>query len=189
MPKLLLQECWKLKLSWDTDLSSWMVKKFVKWKEQLKFLNDISIPRCLDKNKGDRNITLHVFCDASEKAYAACIFLRSEGDDSTDCQLIQARARVTPLKSISVSRLELLACNIGARLCQSVKESLGMEEVATRYWSHSSNALYWIKKNENWATFVFNRVKEIRHLSDPDDWNHIFGQLNPADLPSRGCSF
>ncbi|GBL78773.1 hypothetical protein AVEN_65314-1 [Araneus ventricosus] len=189
MPKLLLQECWKLKLSWDTDLPSWMTKKFVKWKEQLKFLNDVSIPRCLDKNEGYRNITLHVFCDASEKAYAACIFLRSEGDDSTDCQLIQARARVAPLKSISISRLELLACNIGARLCQSVKESLGMEEVATRYWSDSSNALYWIKKNENWATFVFNRVKEIRHLSDPDDWNHISGQLNPADLPSRGCSF
>ncbi|GBM79729.1 hypothetical protein AVEN_27373-1 [Araneus ventricosus] len=174
MPKLLLQECWKLKLSWDTDLPSWMAKKFVKWKEQLKFLNDISIPRCLDKNEGDRNITLHVFCDASEKAYAACIFLRSEGDDSTDCQLIQARARVAPLKSISVSRLELLACNIGARLCQSVKESLGMEEVATRYWSDSSNALYWIKKNENWATFVFNRDKRLQKLQILEDENGLF---------------
>ncbi|GBM21323.1 hypothetical protein AVEN_149898-1 [Araneus ventricosus] len=175
MPKLLLQECWKLILSWYTNLPSWMAKKFVKWKEQLKFLNYISIPRCLDKIEGDRNITLHVFCDASEKAYATYIFVRSECDDSTDGQLIQARARVTPLKSISMSRLELLACNIGARLCQSVKESLGMEEDATRYWSDSSNALYWIKKNENWTTFVFNRVKEIRLLSDPDYWNHISG--------------
>ncbi|XP_071043021.1 uncharacterized protein [Parasteatoda tepidariorum] len=50
------------------------------------------------------------------------------------------------------------------------------------------NALYWIKKNENWATFIFNRVKEIRTLTDPDDWNRISGQSNPADLPSRGCS-
>ncbi|GBM58305.1 hypothetical protein AVEN_264917-1 [Araneus ventricosus] len=141
-PKLMLQECWKLKLSWGTDLPSSMARKFVKWKEQLKFLNDISIPRCLDKNEGDRNITFHVFCDASEKTYAACIFLRREGDDSTDCQLIQARVRVDPLKSISMFRLELLACNIGARMCQSVKDSLGMEEVATRYWSDSSNALY-----------------------------------------------
>ncbi|GBM15091.1 hypothetical protein AVEN_113398-1 [Araneus ventricosus] len=65
--------------------------------------------KCLDKNEGNGNITLYVFCDASEKAYATCIFLRSEGDDSTDCQLIQARARGAPLKSISVSRLELLA--------------------------------------------------------------------------------
>ncbi|GBL87431.1 hypothetical protein AVEN_118369-1 [Araneus ventricosus] len=64
-----------------------------------------------------------------------------------------------------------------------------MEEAATRYWSDSSNTPYWIKENENWATFVFNRVKEIRLLSDPDGWNHISEQLNPADLPSRGCSF
>nr|XP_042907172.1 uncharacterized protein LOC107438580 [Parasteatoda tepidariorum] len=187
IPKLILQECWKLKLSWDSELPSWMAKKFIKWRDQLKILNDISIPRCLDKNEGVREITLHVFCDASEKAYAACVFLRSEASDTITCQLIQARSRVAPLKPISVSTLELLACNIGARLFQSVKESLRMEKVDTRYWSDSSNALYWIKKNENWATFVFNRVKEIRTLTDPDDWNHISGQSNPADLPSRGC--
>ncbi|GBN08331.1 hypothetical protein AVEN_274518-1 [Araneus ventricosus] len=88
-----------------------------------------------------------------------------------------------------MSRLELLACIIGARLCQSVKESLRMQEVATRYWSDSSNALYWNKKNKNWATFIFNRVKEIRLSSDPDDWNHISRHLNPGNLPSRDCSF
>ncbi|XP_042909950.2 uncharacterized protein [Parasteatoda tepidariorum] len=94
IPKLILQECWKLKLSWDSELPSWMAKKFNKWKDQLKILNDISIPRCLDKNERVREITLHVFCDASEKAYAACVFLRSEAPDSITCQLIQARSRV-----------------------------------------------------------------------------------------------
>jgi hypothetical protein len=80
-----------------------------------------------------------------------------------------------------------LACTIGARLAHSVKADLSLEEIPTFYWSDSGNALYWIKRNENWATFVYNRVKEIRSLSDPDMWNHIAGPLNPADLPSRGC--
>ncbi|GFT42527.1 DUF1758 domain-containing protein [Trichonephila clavipes] len=71
-----------------------------------------------------QNLSLHVFCDASKAAYATCIFLRSENENSASCQLVQARSRVAPLKSISIPRLELLACTIGARLARTVKEDL-----------------------------------------------------------------
>ncbi|GFX56928.1 uncharacterized protein TNCV_3567001 [Trichonephila clavipes] len=107
-----------------------------------------------------QNLSLHVFCDASKAAYATCIFLRSENENSASCQLVQARSRVAPLKSISIPRLELLACTMGQGL----------------------------PKSENWAVFVSNRVKEIRNLSNPDDWYYVPGSKNPADLPSRGCS-
>ncbi|UYV84524.1 hypothetical protein LAZ67_X002445, partial [Cordylochernes scorpioides] len=44
-----------------------------------------------------------------------------------------------------------------------------------------------IAMEDNWATFVMNRVMEIRSLSETEDWCRVPGCLNPADLPSRGC--
>ncbi|GFV84899.1 uncharacterized protein TNCV_4298811 [Trichonephila clavipes] len=90
---------------------------------------------------------------------------------------------------MTISRLELLSCTIGARLSKAVKEDLEFDEsIPVYYWSDSSNVLYWIKKNENWDVYVFNGVQEIRKLINPAEWRHISGSLNPADLPSRGCN-
>ncbi|UYV78593.1 hypothetical protein LAZ67_16002087 [Cordylochernes scorpioides] len=132
--------------------------------------------------------TLHIFCDASQFAYATCIFLRIEKEDRVDIQLIQARTRVALLKKLTIPRLELLACLIGARLAANVIQDLEFEEIPRFYWTDSTNALCWIQREDNWAAFVMNRVKEIHNLSSPESWRHIPGRLNPADLPSRGCS-
>jgi len=115
------------------------------------------------------------------------VFMRQESHGGVSVQLITAKARVAPTKKMTIPRLELLGCCIGARLAANVKAVLE-EDVVTLYWTDSSNALYWIQQNENWATYVFNRVQEIRSLSDVSAWRHVPGEMNPADIPSRGCS-
>ncbi|XP_035233761.1 uncharacterized protein LOC118205579, partial [Stegodyphus dumicola] len=85
-------------------------------------------------------------------------------------------------------RLELLACLIGARLTATVKEAKDLKGISSTCWTESSTVMFLIKREDNWGTFVHNRVKEIRNLTLKEQWKHIPGSDNLADLPSRGCS-
>ncbi|GBL88876.1 hypothetical protein AVEN_158980-1 [Araneus ventricosus] len=141
--KILMQDCWRAKLSWDAELSDELEKKFLKLKRDLTYINKLKISRRLEINPKVRsNLSFHVFCDASQLAYACCIYLRSENEEGVSCGLVQSRSRVAPLKRVTVSRLKLLACTIGIRLMKTVKRDLNMEDVISFYWTDSMNALH-----------------------------------------------
>ncbi|GFX64231.1 integrase catalytic domain-containing protein [Trichonephila clavipes] len=149
----------------------------------------IKIPPCLNLSSyGIKRLTLHVFCDASKKAYAAYVFLRVEYEENVFVKLIQAKARVAPLKDISIPRLELLACALGTRLVASVKGYLNLPDVRIYYLTDSTTVLTWIKHTRDWGVFVSNRVKEIRNLSDVSSWEHVPSKKNFVDILSRGSS-
>lgn len=187
--KVLVQDCWKAKFSWDDELPDEISKKFLKWRKDVIRVQEVKISRrLLFSHKGKNELSFHVFCDASQQAYATCVYLRNENASGVFCRLVQARSRVAPLKPITISRLELLACTIGVRLLKTIKEDLQLGDIPSFYWTDSMNALHWIRNEEQWGVFVMNRVQEIRRCSNPHEWNHVPGVLNPADLPSRGCS-
>ncbi|XP_024873895.1 uncharacterized protein LOC112455907 [Temnothorax curvispinosus] len=56
-------------------------------------------------------------------------------------QLIQAKAKVAPIKKVCIHRLELFGCVIAVRQATNVKISLELEEVPTFYWTDSATAL------------------------------------------------
>ena len=100
--------------------------------------------------------------------------------------MVQSKARIAP-KLATIPRLELMACTIGSRLMKGVQDALQME-VPIFMWSDSSVALAWIRRNDEWGTFVGNRTKQILTLTNVASWRFVPGDMNPADLPSRGCS-
>ena len=145
-------------------------------------LSDIEIPRKL----GVSVFSIHTFCDASKSAYTAVIFYGSKVKMEL-LKLLASKSRIVP-ENVSIPRLELLAASIGSRLTNEVVNALGYTAVPTSYWSDSTTALTWIERDTQWGVFVWNRVREIRRLTAAGVWRFVPGDLNPADLPSRGCT-
>ncbi|GFU89308.1 integrase catalytic domain-containing protein [Trichonephila clavipes] len=185
LPKLLIQHLWKMKIAWDSELSPKDVNVFLKWFRDLYVLKDVTLSRCMIINSTSE---LHVFVDASKEAYAACVFVRSMFKSDVKVTLVRAKARVAPLKPLSIPRLELMACCIGSKLANSIVNALNLPNLRITFWSDSTTALWWIKEKGSWSVFVENRVKEIRQLTRGHLWKHVLGNLNIADLLSRGCS-
>jgi hypothetical protein len=96
-PKLLLQESWKAKLSWDAEVPKEISEKLIQWVEELPMLACVKIPRCVMLT-GSQKYSLHTFCDTYKSSYAAVIFLRSEYEEQVSVHLLQSKSRVAPLK-------------------------------------------------------------------------------------------
>ena len=67
----------------------------------------ITVQRCLQLKKQLRSMSLHVFAGASENAYRAVVYQKSEYQDrSSSVCLIASKSKVAPLQSISIPHLE-----------------------------------------------------------------------------------
>lgn len=190
--KCLLQEIWCLGLDWDEKVPNQTAEIFKKWCDDIEQLRDISVPRYYFANASSRdidNIQLHLFADASIKAYGTVAYLRIRLQDSTMItSFVSSKARVAPLKTLSLPRLELMGALLSARLSDKIMKGLNFP-VSRIFWTDSSITYFWIKNSpDRFKVFVKNRVNEIHKYSNPSEWFHCPGKDNPADLISRGIS-
>ena len=127
MAKCLFQQVWRLGLHWDAILPEELRIIFSKWIKGLQVLKGWGISRRYTE-VGWREISsceLHAFGDASQQAYGACVFLVSKTPGGVlSSTLVLARARVAPLKRVSLPRLELLDALLCARMMTYVKRML-----------------------------------------------------------------
>lgn len=187
--KIMLQTLWSLKLSWDESVPIAIHSQWTNFIKNLSLLNNLSISRYVHTTS-DRSYELHGFCDSSERAYAACIYVRVRvNGDNYVTNLICSKSRVAPLKPTTLPRLELCGALLLSRLTNKVAKILNISLENCYCWTDSTIVLAWIAGPANkWQTFVANRVGNIQSLTNPNNWRHIESERNPADLPSRGIN-
>ena len=183
-PKLILQELWKQKLDWDDKIDENSRKAWESWINAVRDVNKIRISRrYLQEEK-----KLHIFCDASELAYGCVAYLRfCYKSGGFSCAFVMSKCKIAPIKTVTLPRLELNAARAGARLSQLILHEIDLPIEKIQYWSDSTLTLQYLNNKKNrMKVFTANRVSEILDVSTADQWRHVPGKINPADLVTRG---
>ena len=187
--KVYIQELWIRQLDWDQQVHEDLHQAWKDFKAQLPNIERIQIPRWV-YTTGNSPWELHGFADASERAYAAVLYLVHSGCNGTyHISLITAKTKVAPVKKLSIPRLELCAAQLLSRLIHSTSQQLIENPSKVFCWSDSKTAMAWLQGHPSrWHTFVANRVSEINSLTEGARWGHVSSAQNPADLATRGAT-
>lgn len=190
--KQILQQMCKDKLDWDAPVSDDLRPRWEQWRREIIHLDKLRIRRCVKpKNFGElKAVEVHHFSDASTSGYGQCSYLRLINTrNRAHCSFLTGKARVTPLKQITVPRLELVAATLSAKMSQLLSTELMYPEQKDIFWTDSKTVLGYINNEaRKFQVFVANRVQQIRNLTDPSKWNYVESAKNPADDASRGIS-
>ena len=166
-----MTKLWEAGYEWDEEISDEMKKIWQDWINEIHKAKEISIDRCYHNHNNEvKSRILHVFGDASEEAFAAAAYLVTTDEDSvTSSKLVMSKTRVSPIKRVTLPRLELLAALIAVRLGKYIENAIKPYKIdEIYYWTDSSITLSWIQsKSKDLKPFVGNRIQEIQDLSDP----------------------
>ena len=93
---------------------------------------------------------------------------------NTNCVLLVGKSRVSPLKYIFISRLELIAATL------LLRRELGIPINKEYFWTDSKVVLGHINNNnKKLKIFVANRIQFIRENADPKQWFYVLTKENP----------
>ena len=174
---------------WDDPISDELRAQWEQWLLAISDLEQVKLNRCI-KPKGFKisKVEFHHFSDASVLGYGQCSYLRLlSASGQVHVSLLSAKARVAPIKPVTIPRLELSAAVV------SVKASLTLASDFTFkgdhfFWTDSKVVLGYIANEaRRFHMFVANRVGFIHSHTDTNQWHHVRGASNVADIASRGA--
>jgi hypothetical protein len=153
---------WQDRLQWDEQLSTSLQQAWNNLHCTFLNLSNIQIPRKVIRADAT-SIQFHGFCESSEQAYGACLYIRfTNKNNQVLCELLSSTSKVAPLKGLTILRLELCAAVLLSKLFRRVTRTLRIAVHDSHLWTDSSIALAWIQGASNrWKTFVGNRVALI----------------------------
>ncbi|XP_075255010.1 uncharacterized protein LOC142346831 [Convolutriloba macropyga] len=191
--RLLLKDVWRLLgQSWDKKLPNQMFDRFSSWSSELPTLALLTIPRCYFSCPFEL-LDLHVFGDSSQEVFSSVAFLRAlvsppSESKRTELPFLIGTARLAPMKTLPVPKLELQAALLAARLGEEICKALTVPVQNTFMWTDSTTVLQWLNSLDKQPKFVANRVSAILEGTSVDQWHHVASHANPANAVTRGMS-
>ena len=191
--KQMLQDlCSRESLGWDDSIPENYRSRWLKWFHDLPILDQLSINRCvLPSNLTEiTSCQLHVFSDASTGGYGSVAYLRiGNREEKFHVSFLIGKARVTPLKTVTVPKLELTAATVSVRLGKFIQRELDIKLDEIFYHTDSITVLRYIcNDDKRFPVFIANRLQLIRDYTKPSQWRYVESNVNPADDASRGIS-
>ena len=167
--------------------------KIVEWYSGLPLLGQLTIPCCYLTEPVDQ-IELHKLGDSSQDVFCAVGFLREHkifgflSSHKIQISFIFGKARVAPMKALSIPKLELQGALLPTRLKDDILTALTVCINYVYIWTDSTTDLQWLNSTEKLPAFVANRVGEILESTTIDERHHALSDNNPADTATRGIS-
>lgn len=113
------------------------------------------------------------------------VYLKTKMGNDVNINLIAAKTKISPMKTVSIPRLELCGAVLLSKLIRKIKEAMDLGFITTYAWCDSEITLAWIKgEPHKYNIFVANRITEIQ--KEEIKWGHVNTKTNPADIASRG---
>ena len=183
--KLFLQQLWQEHIGWDIRLNDDLCARWMEIADNIRGATTLSFRRQYTASLSTTQSMptyLHVFADASLKAYGAVAYIQ-QGQNLPS--LVMSKSRAAPLEQLTLPRLELKAAVLAAKLSSLVKAALNLE-CAVQLWSDSQIVLHWISSHKPLQPFVNHRVEEIHVVST--NWKYCPQQTTQLISLTRGIT-
>ncbi|XP_036002193.1 uncharacterized protein LOC118565663 [Fundulus heteroclitus] len=187
--KALLRELSSEVRDWDEPLNPIKHEMWDAWKNSLKALENLQIPRCYSSGtlSTAKLKELCIFSDASTVAIGAVAYLRTASDEGQyHVGFIMGKSKLAPRPAHTVPRLELCAAVLAVEMFELIREELDIKVDCVKFYTDSKIVLGYIHNtSKRFYMYVANRVTRIRASTQPNQWHYVPTELNPADQATR----
>lgn len=184
--KITMQDVWRSGTDWDSVVPTEIQAAWNLYKNELPLIEKIKIKRWFNTSPNSI-VSLHGFCDSSEKAMACVIYIIQHSNNQATSAIVCSKTKVAPIASQTIPRLELNGAVLLAKLMEKTARNLSIAKSSVYLWTDSSIVLTWLQSHASrWLPYVSARVRTIHELFDAKHWQHVRTHENPADIASRG---
>ena len=123
---------------------------------------------------------IHHFGDTPFVAYGSCCYIQlTDEKGNIQRSFLIGKSRLSPIKIVSIPRLQLTAAVLFVKLDKLVRKELDVINCPSTFWTDSTAVLFTIKNSTNrFPVFLANRLAIIEKHGNASQHRHVPTKLN-----------